>query len=116
MMSRYIFHVEDNMQSIITRGISDNSFIAKWGGGIARSQNNHCEKGARISETRGRIPGVTPFLQVISISWLLQTKGPKVVAGWSGRFRKLAQVQNGIHRTSEKIYELVITNDALTTV
>ncbi|MDR1890699.1 MAG: ribonucleoside-diphosphate reductase subunit alpha [Puniceicoccales bacterium] len=64
MMSSYVFYVEDNMQSIMTRGISDNSFIAKWGGGIAGSWTNVREKGARISGTRGRAPGVIPFLQL----------------------------------------------------
>ncbi|MDR2779132.1 MAG: ribonucleoside-diphosphate reductase subunit alpha [Puniceicoccales bacterium] len=64
MMSSYIFHVEDDMQSIMTRGISDNSFIAKWGGGIAGSWTNVREKGARIAGTRGRAPGVIPFLQL----------------------------------------------------
>jgi ribonucleoside-diphosphate reductase alpha chain len=43
-MSRYVFYIEDNMQSIITRGICDNSFIAKWRGGIAGSWNHVCEK------------------------------------------------------------------------
>ena len=37
MMSSYIYEVEDDMNSIMIRGISDNAFIAKWGGGIAGS-------------------------------------------------------------------------------
>jgi ribonucleoside-diphosphate reductase alpha chain len=64
MMSSYVFHVEDDMQSIITRGISDNAFIAKWGGGIAGSWTNVRGKGSRISGTRGEAPGVIPFLQL----------------------------------------------------
>ncbi|MDR1401680.1 MAG: ribonucleoside-diphosphate reductase subunit alpha [Puniceicoccales bacterium] len=64
MMSSYIFHVEDDMQSIMTRGISDNAFIAKWGGGIAGSWTNVRGKGSRISGTRGEAPGVIPFLQL----------------------------------------------------
>jgi ribonucleoside-diphosphate reductase alpha chain len=64
MMSSYVFYVEDNMQSIMTRGISDNAFIAKWGGGIAGSWTNVREKGARILGTRGRAPGVIPFLRL----------------------------------------------------
>ena len=37
MMSSYIYEVEDDMNSIMTRGISDNAFIAKWGSGITGS-------------------------------------------------------------------------------
>ena len=64
MMSSYVFHVEDDMQSIMTRGISDNAFIAKWGGGIAGSWSNVRSKGSRIAGTRGEAPGVIPFLQL----------------------------------------------------
>ncbi|MDR1595839.1 MAG: ribonucleoside-diphosphate reductase subunit alpha [Puniceicoccales bacterium] len=64
MMSSYIFHVNDDMRSIMTRGISDNAFIAKWGGGIAGSWSNVRGKGSRISGTRGETPGVIPFLQL----------------------------------------------------
>ncbi|MDR1433519.1 MAG: ribonucleoside-diphosphate reductase subunit alpha [Puniceicoccales bacterium] len=64
MMSSYIFNVEDDMQSIMMRGISDNAFIAKWGGGIAGSWSNVRSKGSRIAGTRGEAPGVIPFLQL----------------------------------------------------
>ena len=64
MMSSYIYEVEDDMNSIMTRGISDNAFIAKWGGGIAGSWSNVRCRGSRISGTRGEAPGVIPFLQL----------------------------------------------------
>jgi ribonucleoside-diphosphate reductase alpha chain len=64
MMSSYICHVQDDMQSIMTRGISDNAFIAKWGGGIAGSWTNVRGKGSRIAGTRGEAPGIIPFLQL----------------------------------------------------
>jgi ribonucleoside-diphosphate reductase alpha chain len=64
MMSSYVYYLEDDMQSIMTRGISDNAFIAKWGGGLAGSWSNVRGKGARISGTRGETPGVIPFLRL----------------------------------------------------
>lgn len=64
MMSSYVYYLEDDMQSIMTRGISDNAFIAKWGGGIAGSWSNVRCKDSRIAGTRGRAPGIIPFLEL----------------------------------------------------
>ncbi|MDR2737915.1 MAG: ribonucleoside-diphosphate reductase subunit alpha [Puniceicoccales bacterium] len=64
MMSSYVYHLEDDMQSIMTRGISDNAFIAKWGGGLAGSWSNVRGRGSKIAGTRGETPGVIPFLRL----------------------------------------------------
>jgi hypothetical protein len=36
-MWSYVFHINDDMQSIMMIEISDNSFIAKWRGGFTES-------------------------------------------------------------------------------
>jgi ribonucleoside-diphosphate reductase alpha chain len=75
MMSSYVYHVNDDMRSIMTRGISDNAFIAKWGGGIAGSWTNVRGRGSRISGTRGEAPGVIPFLQLHQHQLALANQG-----------------------------------------
>ena len=64
MMSSYVYALEDDMKNIMTRGISDNAFIAKWGGGIAGSWSHVRSRNSRIAGTRGKAPGVIPFLQL----------------------------------------------------
>jgi len=68
MMSSYVFHVEDDMQKIINRGISDNSLIAKWGGGIAGSWTNVQERRSRILGTRRESPEVDTIFTTSSAS------------------------------------------------
>ncbi|MDR3144185.1 MAG: ribonucleoside-diphosphate reductase subunit alpha [Puniceicoccales bacterium] len=75
MMSSYVYYVSDDMRSIMTRGISDNAFIAKWGGGIAGSWSNVRGRGSRISGTRGEAPGVIPFLQLHQHQLALANQG-----------------------------------------
>ena len=64
MMSSYVYDLEDNLESIMDRGISDNAFIAKWGGGIGGSWTNIRGKGCKIKGTRGITPGLIPFLEL----------------------------------------------------
>lgn len=64
MMSSYVYALEDDMKNIMMRGISDNAFIAKWGGGIAGSWSHVRSRNSRIAGTRGKAPGVIPFLQL----------------------------------------------------
>lgn len=64
MMASYVYHIEDDLESIMARGIADNAFIAKWGGGVGGSWTNVRGRGTKIKGTRGDSPGVIPFLQL----------------------------------------------------
>ncbi len=63
MCASYIYHLGDDLESIIGRGIADNAFISKWGGGVGGSWTNIRGRGMRIKGTRGSSPGIIPFLQ-----------------------------------------------------
>lgn len=64
MCASYVYHVNDNLESIMSRGIADNAFISKWGGGVGGSWSNIRGRGTRIKGTRGDSPGIIPFLQL----------------------------------------------------
>lgn len=64
MCASYVYHLEDDLKSIISRGIADNAFISKWGGGVGGSWTNIRGRGTRIKGTRGDSPGIIPFLQL----------------------------------------------------
>jgi ribonucleoside-diphosphate reductase alpha chain len=64
MMASYVYHISDDLESIMARGIADNAFISKWGGGIGGSWTNVRGRGMRIKGTRGDSPGIIPFLQL----------------------------------------------------
>lgn len=64
MCASYVYHIEDDLESIMGRGIADNAFISKWGGGVGGSWTNVRGHGMRIKGTRGDSPGIIPFLQL----------------------------------------------------
>lgn len=64
MCASYTYHLRDDLESIMARGIADNAFISKWGGGVAGSWTNVRGRGMRIKGTRGDSPGIIPFLQL----------------------------------------------------
>lgn len=64
MCASYVYHLADDLKSIIGRGIADNAFISKWGGGVGGSWTNIRGRGMRIKGTRGDSPGIIPFLQL----------------------------------------------------
>jgi ribonucleoside-diphosphate reductase alpha chain len=64
MMSSYVYHLSDDLGSIMARGIADSAFVAKWGGGVGGSWTNVRGRGTTIGGTRGHSQGVIPFLQL----------------------------------------------------
>ncbi|MDR2720943.1 MAG: ribonucleoside-diphosphate reductase subunit alpha, partial [Puniceicoccales bacterium] len=64
MMASYVYHIRDDLESIMARGIADNAFISKWGGGVGGSWTNVRGRGMKIKGTRGDSPGIIPFLQL----------------------------------------------------
>ncbi len=64
LSSCYISVVDDNIESIMQRGIADSAYMAKFAGGLGGSWTNIRGTGAHIKGTNGESQGVIPFLKI----------------------------------------------------
>lgn len=64
LSSCYLYKVDDNIESIMHRGIADNAFLSKWAGGLGGSWTAVRGTGSYILGTNGESQGVIPFLKL----------------------------------------------------
>lgn len=64
LSSCYLFYISDSLDSIMTRGISENAFLSKWAGGLGGSWTAVRGTGGHIAGTNGESQGVVPFLKL----------------------------------------------------
>jgi len=64
LSSCYLYVIQDNIESIMYRGIAENGFLSKWAGGLGGSWTKVRGKGGYIKGTNGESQGVIPFLKM----------------------------------------------------
>ena len=64
LSSCYLYKVDDDLESIMVRGIAENAFLSKWAGGLGGSWTAVRGIGGYIRGTNGESQGVIPFLKL----------------------------------------------------
>ena len=64
LSSCYLYKVDDDLESIMVRGIAENAFLSKWAGGLGGSWTAVRGTGGYIRGTNGESQGIIPFLKL----------------------------------------------------
>ena len=64
LSSCFLYFVDDSIEGIFQRGISENAYLSKWAGGLGGSWTAVRGTGAYIGGTNGESQGVIPFLKL----------------------------------------------------
>ena len=64
LSSCYLYWVDDSIEGIMERGITENAYLSKWAGGLGGSWTSVRGTGGHIRGTNGRSQGVIPFLKL----------------------------------------------------
>ncbi len=77
LSSCYLYKVDDSIESIMIRGISENAFLSKWAGGLGGSWTAVRGVGSYIKGTNGESQGVIPFLKLHNDQLVAVNQGGK---------------------------------------
>ncbi len=77
LSSCYLYKVDDNIESIMMRGIAENAFLSKWAGGLGGSWTAVRGTGGYIKGTNGESQGVIPFLKLHNDQLVAVNQGGK---------------------------------------
>lgn len=77
LSSCYLYKVEDSIESIMQRGISENAYLSKWAGGLGGSWTSVRGTGSYIKGTNGESQGVIPFLKLHNDQLVAVNQGGK---------------------------------------
>lgn len=77
LSSCYLYKVDDNIESIMIRGIAENAFLSKWAGGLGGSWTAVRGTGSYIKGTNGESQGVIPFLKLHNDQLVAVNQGGK---------------------------------------
>ncbi len=77
LSSCYLYKVDDNIESIMLRGIAENAFLSKWAGGLGGSWTSVRGTGSYIKGTNGESQGVIPFLKMHNDQLVAVNQGGK---------------------------------------
>ena len=77
LSSCYLYKVDDSIESIMERGISENAFLSKWAGGLGGSWTAVRGTGSYIKGTNGESQGVIPFLKLHNDQLVAVNQGGK---------------------------------------
>ncbi|MFK5920788.1 MAG: ribonucleoside-diphosphate reductase subunit alpha [Verrucomicrobiota bacterium] len=77
LSSCYLYKVEDSIESIMQRGISENAYLSKWAGGLGGSWTAVRGTGGYIKGTNGESQGVIPFLKLHNDQLVAVNQGGK---------------------------------------
>ncbi len=77
LSSCYLYKVDDSIESIMTRGISENAYLSKWAGGLGGSWTSVRGTGSYIKGTNGESQGVIPFLKLHNDQLVAVNQGGK---------------------------------------
>ena len=64
LSSCYLYWVDDSIEGIMERGITENAYLSKWAGGLGGSWTSVRGMGGHINGTNGKSQGVIPFLKL----------------------------------------------------
>lgn len=77
LSSCYLYKVNDDIESIMYRGIAENAFLSKWAGGLGGSWTSVRGLGSYIQGTNGESQGVIPFLKMHNDQLVAVNQGGK---------------------------------------
>ena len=77
LSSCYLYKVDDDIESIMYRGIAENAFLSKWAGGLGGSWTSVRGTGSYIKGTNGESQGVIPFLKLHNDQLVAVNQGGK---------------------------------------
>ena len=77
LSSCYLYQVADSIESIMSRGISENAYLSKWAGGLGGSWTAVRGTGSYIQGTNGESQGVVPFLKLHNDQLVAVNQGGK---------------------------------------
>ena len=77
LSSCYLYQVGDSIESIMSRGISENAYLSKWAGGLGGSWTAVRGTGSYIQGTNGESQGVIPFLKLHNDQLVAVNQGGK---------------------------------------
>ena len=77
LSSCYLYKVDDTIESIMYRGISENAFLSKWAGGLGGSWTSVRGTGGFIKGTNGESQGLIPFLKLHNDQLVAVNQGGK---------------------------------------
>jgi ribonucleoside-diphosphate reductase alpha chain len=77
LSSCYLYKVDDNIESIMIRGVAENAFLSKWAGGLGGSWTAVRGTGSHIRGTNGESQGVIPFLKLHNDQLVAVNQGGK---------------------------------------
>ncbi len=77
LSSCYLYKVDDDLESIMSRGIAENAFLSKWAGGLGGSWTAVRGTGSYIKGTNGESQGVIPFLKLHNDQLVAVNQGGK---------------------------------------
>ena len=77
LSSCYLYYVDDSIEGIFQRGISENAYLSKWAGGLGGSWTAVRGTGAYIGGTNGESQGVIPFLKLHNDQLVAVNQGGK---------------------------------------
>jgi ribonucleoside-diphosphate reductase alpha chain len=77
LSSCYLYKVDDDIESIMYRGIAENAFLSKWAGGLGGSWTAVRGTGSYIKGTNGESQGVIPFLKLHNDQLVAVNQGGK---------------------------------------
>lgn len=77
LSSCFLYKVDDDLESIMYRGIAENAFLSKWAGGLGGSWTAVRGTGGHIHGTNGESQGVIPFLKLHNDQLVAVNQGGK---------------------------------------
>ncbi len=77
LSSCYLYKVDDDLKSIMQRGIAENAYLSKWAGGLGGSWTAVRGMGSYIKGTNGESQGVIPFLKLHNDQLVAVNQGGK---------------------------------------
>ncbi len=77
LSSCYLYKVDDSIESIMNRGITENAYLSKWAGGLGGSWTAVRGTGSYIKGTNGESQGVIPFLKLHNDQLVAVNQGGK---------------------------------------
>ena len=77
LSSCYLYKVDDSIESIMQRGISENAYLSKWAGGLGGSWTAVRGTGSYIQGTNGESQGIVPFLKLHNDQLVAVNQGGK---------------------------------------
>jgi len=117
LSSCYLYKVDDSIESIMLRGISENAFLSKWAGGLGGSWTAVRGTGAYIQGTNGESQGVIPFLKLHNDQLVAVNQGGKrrgsgcaYLETWHNDIREFLELRRNVGDERRRTHDMNTAN------